>query len=210
MSMDAEKGLAAVSDALEIIKAHGMGRTVSGATVLLNAATTMGCFGEHEDALPFFRHVSRVYADNLDPGDYRYAGLYNNMAQSLVAVGDLEGAEGMFRDAIAIMEKLPGGQNEIAVTLCSMAEIFDGADPGDPRIADCLEQAWAALDDPALPRDGYYAFMMSSRAARCCTSASAMWKIGSPSGSPGTDRSASALTTPFRAITILIAAFVCG
>ena len=159
--MDAEKGLAAVSDALEIIKAHGMGRTVSGATVLLNAATTMGCFGEHEDALPFFRHVSRVYADNLDPGDYRFAGLYNNMAQSLVAVGDLEGAEGMFRAAIAIMEKLPGGQNEIAVTLCSMAEMFDGADPEDPRIADCLEQAWAALDDPALPRDGYYAFMAS-------------------------------------------------
>ncbi|MBQ1576713.1 MAG: hypothetical protein IIZ83_07110, partial [Oscillospiraceae bacterium] len=75
--------------------------------------------------------------------------------------GDLEGAERMFRAAIAIMEKLPGGQNEIAVTLCSMAEMFDRADPEDPRIADCLEQAWAALDDPALPRDGYYAFMAS-------------------------------------------------
>ena len=160
-SMDAEKGLAAVDDALAIIKTRGMGRTVSGATVLLNAATTLGCFGEHEDALPVFRHVSRIYSDNLDPGDSRFAGLYNTMAQSLVAVGDTEGAESMFRAAIAIMEKLPGGQNEIAVTMCSMAEMFDAADPEDARIADCLEQAWAALDDPALPRDGYYAFMAS-------------------------------------------------
>lgn len=160
-SMDEQKGLAAVDDALEIIKAHGMGRTVSGATVLLNAATTLGCFGAHADALPLFRHVSRVYSDSLDPRDYRFAGLYNNMAQSLAAVGDPEGAEEMFRAAVAIMEKLPGGQNEIAVTLCSMAELYDGADPEDPRIAACLEQAWAALDDPALPRDGYYAFMAS-------------------------------------------------
>lgn len=160
-SMDAEKGLAAVSDALAIIKAHGMGRTVSGATVLLNAATTLGCFGAHEDALPVFRHVSRVYADQLDPHDYRFAGLYNNMAQSLMAVGEMEQAEKLFRAAIAILEKLPGGQNEIAVTLCSMAEMYDSADPEDPRIADCLEQAWEALDDPALKRDGYYAFMAS-------------------------------------------------
>jgi len=160
-SMDAQKGLAAVDDALALVKAHGLGRTVSGATVLLNAATTLGCFGLHEDALPIFRHVSRVYSENLDPTDYRFASLGNNMAQSFAALGDVPSAEGMFEGAIKIMEKLPGGGNEIAVTLCSMAEMYDRYDPEDARIAPCLERAWEVLSDPALPRDGYHAFMIS-------------------------------------------------
>jgi len=78
-----------------------------------------------------------------------------------MAVGEMEQAEKLFRAAIAILEKLPGGQNEIAVTLCSMAEMYDRADPEDMRIAPCLERAWEALDDSALPRDAYYAFMAS-------------------------------------------------
>ena len=160
-SMDAAKGLAAVDAALALVKTHGLGRTVSGATVLLNAATTLGCFGEAADSLPIFRHVSRVYADTLDPGDYRFASLFNNMAQSHAALGEFEEAEKLFRAAIRIMETLPGGGCEIAVSFCSLAEMFDAHDPEDPRIADCLEEAWAALGDAALPRGGYYAFMAS-------------------------------------------------
>ena len=160
-SMDETRGLDAVDSALEIIKAHGMGRTVSGATVLLNAATTMGCFGLYEESLPLFRHVSRVYSDNLDPHDYRFAGLWNNMAQSHAALGQIEEAKPLFEAAVAILGELPNGGSEIAVTLCSMAEMYDRADPEDMRIAPCLERAWEALDDSALPRDAYYAFMAS-------------------------------------------------
>lgn len=160
-SMDKEKGLAAVENALSLIREHRMGRTVSGATVLLNAATTLGCFGEHSDALPIFRHVSRVYADHLDPHDYRFAGLFNNMAQSHEALGEYREAEDLFLAAIRIMEGLEGGENEIAVTLCSLAELYDASDAEDPRIASCLGQAWDCLDDPGLKRDGYYAFMAS-------------------------------------------------
>ena len=160
-SMDAEKGLAAVESALALVREHRLGRTVSGATVLLNAATTLGCFGEHESALPIFRHVSRVYAEQLDPQDYRFAGLFNNMAQSHAALGEFAQAEAMFLSAVKIMEGLGGGGCEIAVTLCSLAELYDAADPEDARIADCLERAWSCLDDPALERGGYYAFMAS-------------------------------------------------
>ena len=160
-SMDEKKGLAAVDDALALVKAHRMGRTVSGATVLLNAATTLGCFGENAEALPIFRHVCRVYADNLDPQDYRLAGLYNNMANAHAALGERAEAEELFLRALRILESLEGGKTEIAVTLCSLAELYDAADPEDARIAQVLERAWETLDDPALPRDGYYAFMAS-------------------------------------------------
>jgi tetratricopeptide (TPR) repeat protein len=160
-SMDEEKALAAVESALALIREHRLGRTVSGATVLLNAATTLGCFSRHEEALPIFRHVSRVYGEQLDPHDYRFAGLFNNMAQSHAALGEFAQAEAAFLSAVGIMEGLGGGGNEIAVTLCSLAELYDAADPEDERIAQCLERAWECLDDPALKRDGYYAFMAS-------------------------------------------------
>ena len=160
-SMDAEKGFSAVDSALALIKDHHMGRTISGATVLLNAATTLGCFGEHESALPIFRHVCRVYGDQLDPHDYRFAGLFNNMAQSHAALGEFREAEELYLSAIRIMESLEGGGNEIAVTLCSLAALYDAEDPEDARIADCLERAWDCLEDPDLRRDGYYAFMAS-------------------------------------------------
>ena len=160
-SMDEEKALAAVESALALIREHRLGRTVSGATVLLNAATTLGCFSRHEEALPIFRHVSRVYGEQLDPHDYRFAGLFNNMAQSHAALGEFAQAEAACLSAVGIMEGLGGGGNEIAVTLCSLAELYDAADPEDARIADCLDRAWDCLDDPALERGGYYAFMAS-------------------------------------------------
>ena len=83
------------------------------------------------------------------------------MAQSFAAQGEAAEAERMLRAAAKIAEKLPRGGCELAVTLCSLAELYDAADPEDERIASCLERAWACLDDPALRRDAYYAFMAS-------------------------------------------------
>ena len=79
-SMSAEKGLRTVNEALSLIREHQMGQTVSAATVMLNAATTLKCFHHAAESIPIFTHVARVYADNLDPSDYRFAGFYNNMA----------------------------------------------------------------------------------------------------------------------------------
>ena len=86
-SMSGEKGLNCANEAMALIRAHRMGETVSGATVMLNAATTMKCFGRAKESIPLFTHVSRVYSAKLDPKDYRFAGLYNNMALSY---GDVE------------------------------------------------------------------------------------------------------------------------
>jgi tetratricopeptide (TPR) repeat protein len=160
-SMDAQKGLAAVDGALGLVKAHGLGRTVSGATVLLNAATTMKCFGRAEESLPVFRHVARVYADNLAPEDYRFAGLYNNMALSYADVGDTANAERHFRLAMQVISRCPNPENELAVTLCNLAELYDRQDPEDPRCAECMERAWENLNADGLPRDGYHAFTIS-------------------------------------------------
>ena len=160
-SMHEDKGLRAVGDALALIREHRMGQTVSGATVMLNAATTLKCFGRAAESIPIFTHASRVYADHLDPGDYRFAGLYNNMALSCDDVGDLASAERYFRLALKIIEKTERPGNDCAVTWCNLAELYGKRDAEDARVEDCLDRAFACLTDPSLPLDGYHAFTLS-------------------------------------------------
>lgn len=156
-----DKGLAAVDRALKIIREHRMGETLSGATVLLNAATTLKCFGRAVESLPVFRHVSRVYAQKLDPMDYRFAGLYNNMALSCSDVEDYQGAERYFNLALKLIEHCENPGNDMAVTYCNMAEMYGRQDMEDERIEQCMERAWELLNDDKLPRDGYHAFTIS-------------------------------------------------
>lgn len=156
-----DKGLAAVDRAMKIIREHRMGETLSGATVLLNAATTLKCFGRAAESLPVFRHVSRVYAQKLDPMDYRFAGLYNNMALSCSDVEDYQGAERYFNLALKLIEHCENPGNDMAVTYCNMAEMYGRQDMEDERIEQCMERAWELLNDDKLPRDGYHAFTIS-------------------------------------------------
>ena len=160
-SMNEEKGLAAVNEALALIREHRMGQTVSAATVMLNAATTLKCFHHAGESIPIFTHVARVYADHLDPSDYRFAGLYNNMALSYDETGDLPSAERFFKLALKVIEKTEHPGNDSAVTWCNLAEMYARRDPEDPRIDECMEKAWACLSDPKLPHDGYHAFTIS-------------------------------------------------
>lgn len=160
-SMKEEKGIRTANEVLALLREHSLGSTVSGATILLNTATTLKCFGRAEESIPIFRHVSRVYADHLDPADYRFAGLYNNMALSLQDVKDYPSAERHFALALAVLEKCPGTENDRAVTLCNLAECYDAQNPEDPRIDGCMEQAWACLNAPEGKQDGYHAFTIS-------------------------------------------------
>ena len=158
---DKAAALSAVEAGLAIIGSRGLSRTVSGATVTLNAATTLKAFGQAKDSLPLFDEVLRVYSETLDPRDYRFAGLYNNMALSCADVCEFEKAEALFRRAMAVISALPSPENELAVTLCNLAELYERRDPEDERIAGCMEKAWDNLNAPGLPRDGYHAFTAS-------------------------------------------------
>lgn len=160
-SGEREKALEGIERLMELIREHRMGSTVSAATVLLNAATTLKCFGLAADSIPVFRHVSRVYSSKLDPMDYRFAGLYNNMALSCADVGEHQQAEALFRAAMKVIESCPVPQNELAVTLCNLAELYYKQDAEDVRVDGCMERAWEYLSDSALPHDGYHAFTIS-------------------------------------------------
>ena len=156
--MKEPEALVAVREAKQLIEEHGMGRTVSGATVLLNAATTLKCFGRAEESEPLFEHVARVYADYLDRTDYRFAGLYNNMALTFTDLGKYEKAERYFGLALDTLEHCDNSLCDTAVTWVNLAECYDRQDSEDERISACMEQAGECLLSPEVPMDGYYAF----------------------------------------------------
>ncbi len=150
---------AAVSRGLELIRAHRMGGTVSGATVMLNAATTLKFLGRANEAIPIFVQVSRVYSSTLDPLDYRFAGLFNNMATAYQDCAEYEKAEQYFYKALGIIRHCGSG-NEAAVTCCNLAELYELMGRED-RIESLLDKAHSCLTDTKLPRDGYNAFTIS-------------------------------------------------
>jgi hypothetical protein len=153
-----ESGLDAVERVTEIITNHGMGRTVSGGTIMLNAATTLRCFGETEKSIPIFEQVARIYGDNLSPTDYRFAALYNNMATSYEDIRNMTAAEKHYLYALEILKSCPNSENERAVTLCSLAQLYGKTDQEDSRIEDCLDDAFACLTSKNTPSDAYNAF----------------------------------------------------
>jgi len=158
---DIDSAMDSVNRGLDIIRTHGLGSTVSGATILLNAATTLKAFGRASESIPIFEHVCRVYGDNLAPDDYRFGGLYNNMALSYCDIGNYSMAEECYHRALSAIRSCVNPEYEMAVTYCNMAHLYDAQDPEDERIGECIENAWECLDSDRIPRDGYYRFTVS-------------------------------------------------
>jgi len=161
---DRGRGLAAVSRGLEMLEKSGLSDTVSGATVLLNAATTKKHFGDAAGALPLYRRAEDVYSARLAENDERFGGLYNNYASSLAETGDRDKAEEYYKRALALMDALgAAGKTGVAVTAVNLADFYNAGDDHDKdeKINAMLERAWGALDAPDTPRDGEYAFVAS-------------------------------------------------
>ena len=83
------------------------------------------------------------------------------MALSYEDLGDYAEAERCFRLALGVIPHSRNPENELAVTWCNLAELYDRQDPEDPRIGECMEKAWEHLNDPTLPHNGYHAFTAS-------------------------------------------------
>lgn len=157
---DKNAAMAAVERGLELIREHRLGSTVSGATIFLNAATTLKAYGMAERSIPMFVQTCRVYSQTLDPLDYRFGGLYNNMALSYADIGEYDTAEGYYKKALGIIVHCDTPQNELAVTYCNLAELYERMGR-EADIAKALNLALDNLRSPALPHDGYYDFTVS-------------------------------------------------
>lgn len=155
---DKDAAILACREGIALIRELKIGNSISGATVLLNAATTLAAYGEPDEALEYFNEVLRVYSDNLDPYDYRFAGLYNNIGTAYMSAKNFERALEYYRAALSLVIKTEN-RPEIAVTHVNIAELYHEWDvpDSDERMDEHVKAAIAELES-ITERDGYYAF----------------------------------------------------
>ena len=148
--------------ALSLAGELGVEEETAGGTALLNAATVYKAAGEPERSLALFQKARAVLEKAAPDQPGLLAGLYNNMALTLVDLARFDEAEELYDKALDLLTRTGGGQADAAVTWLNMADLYtarDGAEAAESRVATCIERAAALLDSPELPRDGYYAFV---------------------------------------------------
>ena len=172
MQGDRKRGLQAVRDGFTLLGKLGIAGSVSAGTILLNGATALQAFGEIDESLIYYKEAFRCYGAHLDPNDWRFAGLLNNMAAAYAAKHDVKYAEAYYRKALDVL-KACGNLMDAAVTHVNLAQMYAVEDRDDPRIAAELDLAAGCFDDPAAVHDGYYAHT-------CRKCASAFGPLGRP------------------------------
>lgn len=157
-----EKAYEALENAIKLLDKLGLEGTEIYGTTYLNAATVLKAFSEPEKSIEFFKKALASYEKRLSKSDAKFAGLYNNMALTLVDLGRFDEAFECYENAKNIMSKIPGGALDEAITYLNMADAYekrDGLEDAAEVINDCLEKAEALLNDESLERNGYYAFV---------------------------------------------------
>ncbi len=159
------EAMAAVQSALALLRETGMEGSLTGATAYVNIATVCKTFGRSGEALPYFEKAQAVYESNIGKPDARLGGLYNNMALALTDLGRYPEARNYYEPALSVMRNIPGGELETAVTYLNLADLDaaeNGPEEAEETVQDLLDRARTALDTPALPRNGYFAFVLRS------------------------------------------------
>ena len=118
-----EKAYIAAEDVFLLMEELNMENTEHFATTLLNAATAYRAAGDYTTALRYYRQALQIYDGILNPQDYRYAGLYNNMSILLEKMDDNEEAIAYAKKALSVIETLPDSEPQTATTMTNLALI---------------------------------------------------------------------------------------
>ena len=160
---EGEEALKAINEALVLIEKTGIADEISGATIYLNCATTLKCFGKSGEAMKYYEKTQAVYDKKLDKNHPLVAGLYNNKALALQDLGKAEESEKCFRKAIEITLADSTNALETAVSYVNLAHLIFEENPLDEEINELLDKAFAILMNPH-----YYSFPKYALTCRKC------------------------------------------
>lgn len=158
-----DKAYVAAEDALLLMEELQMEHTEHFATTLLNAATAYRAAGDYATALRYYQQALQIYDGILQPGDYRYAGLYNNMSILLEKLGENEKAIACADKALAIIETLAGGEMETATTLTNLALLYFKVSQPE-RAKELLERALSLFETSGENMDAHYSGALAGMA----------------------------------------------
>lgn len=116
-----QKAYEAAEDVLLLMEELKLEDTEHFATTLLNAATAYSAAGDYAQALRLYRQAMQIYERLLQPEDYRWASLYNNMSIMLEKAGEDRESVESAKKALAIIEKQEGNEAQTATTLTNLA-----------------------------------------------------------------------------------------
>ena len=160
---DKENAILNAEKALELLKALDFEDTISAGTTYVNAATVMNAFGEDERSLELFGKARTVYENAPRTDKALLGGLYNNMALTYTSLGRYGEASELYEKALSVMQSVPGGKLEQAITYLNMADMYGkmkGEENAEKEIFACLDRAESLLAGNDGADDGYYAFVM--------------------------------------------------
>lgn len=159
---DRDKSLSNGEEALSLLRDLAFDGTVSAGTTYVNVATACSAFGENERALDLFEKARSVYESLPRTSPELLGGLYNNMALAYTAAGRYDEALALYEKAMGLMGRIANGELEQAITCLNMADCIaarKGLEQAEAEIDSLVDKAWELLNDPSLPRNGYYAFV---------------------------------------------------
>ena len=142
-------------DVLLLMEELQLGGSEHFATTLLNTATAYRAAGNAEQAYQYYRQALQIYAGLLPEGDYRFAGLYNNMSILLEQMGRNEEAAELLQKALGIVEKLEESRMEQATTLTILAMVCFKMDKADEAAA-ALKKALEIFEKEGGGTDAHY------------------------------------------------------
>lgn len=150
-----EKAYIAAEDVLLLMEELNMENTEHFATTLLNAATAYRAAGDYATALRYYKQALQIYDGILQPQDYRYAGLYNNMSILFEKMEENEEAIVYANKALSIIEKLQDSEAETATTMTNLALLYFKAEQPE-KAKELLEKALSLFEQSGENTDAHY------------------------------------------------------
>lgn len=118
---ESDKSIAACRQVLILMDEAGLKGSVAYATTLLNVANACRAAGLLRESMTYYQEVRQIYERELEPADFRYASLYNNMSLLFQEMGDFESACDCLERALLIASRYEGARIEVAITYTNLA-----------------------------------------------------------------------------------------
>ena len=150
-----------MEESLSLVHSLGLSESLSGATIYINAATTLSFFGRTQEGLELYDKAAVCYQANGRTQTYEYAALLNNKAASLNELKRYDEAEEHWKNAIDILKKVGYHDGEIAISLVMLAHLaFERDDTAYEQVEALLDEAWEYVNSDNQPKDGNYAYIL--------------------------------------------------
>lgn len=124
----------------------GLSGTVHYGTSCLNIANAYRAAGRLEDSMKYYHIVFDIYEQVLEPGDFRYASLHNNLSLLYQEMGEFDKACGELEQALSIVLHYPGAIIEQGVTYTNLAASYNRAGQKE-KAKEMVEKGLAIFED---------------------------------------------------------------